>query len=353
MIKIGIIGAGSISKSHIDAYQKNPNVEIYSFCDINEARLREMGETYGITRLFTDINEMLADPELQAVSVCTSNSFHAPCSIAAMRAGKDVLCEKPMATNVADALNMKRVSEETGKLLMIGFVRRFGCDCKILKDFVDNGYLGDIYYAKARYMRRHGCPGGWFSNGAISGGGPLIDLGVHIMDLTRYLMGSPKPVSVYGATFNKLRDRPDTKSANPCYAATSGLDEKVFDVEDLATAMVRYDNGAILQLETCFSINMEGAGGDDIELFGTKAGAKLDPSLKIAMDINGYMTNVTFCDETALTFDGLFEGEINHFADCIEKKTTCISTPDDGIMIMRIIEAIYESAKTGHEVTID
>ena len=136
-LKIGIIGTGSISESHIHAYRKNPNVEVYAFCDIREDRLKEMGEKYGVTRLYTDKDVMLRElPELDAVSVCTWNSQHAPCTIAALKAGKHVLCEKPMATSAAEAEEMKKAAEESGKLLMVGFVRRFGNDCAIVKDLL-------------------------------------------------------------------------------------------------------------------------------------------------------------------------------------------------------------------------
>lgn len=244
-LKIGIIGVGNISGMHIQAYQQNPNVELYAFCDINETQLKKRAEEFGVSRTFTNKEDMLALPELDAVSVCTWNSAHAECTIAALEAGKHVLCEKPMATNAEDARRMKEAAEKSGKLLMIGFVRRFGNDCAVLQDFLNTGFFGDLYYAKATYLRRNGCPGGWFGEKARSGGGPLIDLGVHVIDLVRYLMGNPKPVSVYGATYQKLFDRRDLKDKKE-YVATSKTDHDIYDVEDLASAMIRFDNGATL-----------------------------------------------------------------------------------------------------------
>lgn len=171
-LKVGVIGVGNISNEHIKAYLNNPRVELYAFCDINEKQLALMAEKYGVTRTFTDKDEMLALPELDAVSVCTWNSQHAPCTIAALNAGKHVLCEKPMATTVEDALAMKEAAERNGKLLQIGFVRRFGNDCAVLQDFLREGTLGDIYFAKAAYLRRNGNPMGWFGDKSRSGGGP-------------------------------------------------------------------------------------------------------------------------------------------------------------------------------------
>ncbi len=349
-LKVGIIGTGSISESHIAGYLKNSNVELYAFCDLNEQRLRYMADKYGIKHTFTDMNEMLSLKEIDAVSVCTWNSAHAPCTIAALNAGKHVLCEKPMSVSAEDARAMKEAADKNNKLLMIGFVRRYGNDCKILKEFIDTDYFGDIYYAKATYLRRKGNPGGWFGDKSRSGGGPLIDLGVHVIDLVRFLLGNPKPISVYGATFHKLADRKNIKGKK-FYQASSATENDICDVEDLATAMIRFDNGAVLSIETSFSLNIKKDEGK-IELFGTKGGAKLNPELEIYNEINDYLSNITLDAETSLSFDGLFENEINHFVACLTEGTACLSPAQDGIDIMTILDAIYESAKTGHEVII-
>ena len=350
-LKIGVVGNGNISGVHLRAYSLNPNVEIYALCDINEKAMKRRAEEYGVTRLFTDVNEMVKLPELDAVSVCTWNAAHAECAIAALNAGKHVLCEKPMAMNADEARRMQEAAEKSGKLLMIGFVRRFGNDCAILKDFIDNGYFGDIYYAKATYLRRKGCPGGWFGDKARSGGGPLIDLGVHIIDLCRYLMGNPKPVSVYGATFNKLGNRSNIKS-KAGYISQTRENEDIFNVEDLATAMIRFDNGSVLQIEASFSLNIEKDEGV-LQFFGTKAGAKLDPELTIYSEMNDYMTNVKLANSTALSFDGLFENEINHFVECVRTGKPCRNPAQDGVTLMKILTGIYKSAETGHEVLIN
>ena len=349
-IRIGVIGTGSISREHLSAYAKNPNVEIYALCDINEETLKRRAAEYGVTRLYTDCNEMLKLKEIDAVSVCTWNSAHAPCTIAALNAGKHVLCEKPMALNAQQAREMQEAAERNGKLLMIGFVRRFGNDCDILKNFIDADRFGEIYYAKATYLRRNGNPGGWFGDKSRSGGGPLIDLGVHVIDLTRYLLGNPKPVSVYGATFQKLFDRKNIKSAKG-YVATRKSDTDVCDVEDLATALIRYDNGAVVSVEASFSLNLKNNIGS-IDLFGTKAGAKVDPELEMFSEMDGYMTNVQLTAPTALSFDGLFAREIDHFVECVRTGQPCRNPAEDGVTLMEILDAIYESARTGHEVII-
>lgn len=350
-LKAAVIGVGGISKEHIQSYLKNENVELYAFCDINEHQLKKRGEQFGITRLYTDAQTMLSElKEIDIVSVCTWNSAHAPCAIAALNAGKHVLCEKPMALNAAQALEMQKAAEKNGKLLMIGFVRRFGNDCRVLKEFSDAGFFGEFYYAKATYLRRNGNPGGWFGDKSRSGGGPLIDLGVHVIDLTRYLMGNHKPVSVYGATYQKLFNRPGIKGSKDYLSVSAGGDD-ICDVEDLAAAMIRYDNGAMLTVETAFSLNIKHDRGE-IELFGDKGGALINPDVHLFSEQNGYLVNTDFDIKTALDFSGLFANEINHFVDCVLTGAPCKSPAKDGVDIMRILDAVYESARTGHEVVL-
>ncbi len=347
-VKVGIIGSGGISQLHMAGYKALDNVELYAACDINHKRAEEFGVKNGISHIYDDYNEMLQLKELDAVSVCTCNSSHAPATITALKAGKHVLCEKPMAMNAEEAIAMEKAAKESGKLLMIGFVRRFGNDAKILKDFIEADMMGDIYYAKASYLRRCGFPGGWFGDKSLSGGGPLIDLGVHVIDLVRYLMNKPKAVSVYGAAFNKLGARKEIRRDRGYFSVDKG---DKFDVEDLATAMIRFDNGSVLMVETSFSLNIKNDTGN-VELFGTKSGAKLDPKLEFYSEMNRYLVDVIPAHNTALDFNGLFENEISHFIKCITEGIECISPASEGVELMKIIDAVYTSAKTGREVVL-
>lgn len=352
-LKAAVIGVGNISSEHINSYLANENVELYAFCDINEERLFAKAEKYGVAKehCFTDKDEMLkALPEIDIVSVCTWNSAHAQCTIAALNAGKNVICEKPMAMNAKEAAEMKAAADKNGVLLQIGFVRRFGNDCKVVKDFIDAGNFGDIYYSKATYLRRNGNPGGWFGEKARSGGGPLIDLGVHVIDLVRYLVGRPQPVSVYGVTFQKLFNRAELKDKKD-YLASDASDNDICDVEDLASALIRFDNGVVLSIEAAFSLNIKKPEGN-IQIFGTKAGCKLDPQVEIYTEMNDYMVNVDFDMDTALSFKGLFQNEIDGFVNAVLGKAECIAPAEDGVTMMKILDAIYESAKTGHEVIL-
>ncbi len=350
-LKLAMVGVGNIANTHMTSYSKNSNVELYALCDINPDRLKLMGEKFGVTRLYTDEREMLdALPEIEAVDVCTWNAAHAPCTIMALEAGKNVLCEKPMAMNVAEAEAMKAAAEKAGKLLMIGFVRRFGRDCDIVSELIKDGTMGEVYYAKTQNIRRNGNPGGWFGEMAKSGGGPLIDLGVHSIDLVRYLMGKPRAVSVYGATYAKLGSRPNIKTKK-AYVASSATDHDICDCEDLASVMVRFDNGATLFVEMSYSLNT-GSEENSTQLFGTKAGVKMSDNVTLYTETDGYLSNITLEGSTGLDFHGAFDAETAHFVNCCQNSTPCRNTAEDGIELMKILCAAYESAKTGHEVTL-
>ncbi|HBL83392.1 MAG: oxidoreductase [Clostridiales bacterium GWF2_38_85] len=350
-IKVGIIGTGNISAFHIGGYKALPELcEVVAVCDIDEQKVKKYAANHGVARYYTDYNEMMAKEKLDAVSVCTWNAAHKGAAIAALRGGANVICEKPMAMNAEEAEDMQKVAEETGKLLMVAFVRRFGNDADILKNFIEKGSMGDIYYAKATYLRRNGCPGGWFGDKEFSGGGPLIDLGVHVIDLVRYLAGGPKPVSVYGVTYSNLGNN-RAVGGQSWVSSTAGFQFK-YTVEDFASALVRFDNGMTLAVEASFNLNIKNDMGD-IELFGTKAGAKIDPQIEFFSDMNGMLVDIKPHGDTALNFNGLFNREMAHFVDCVCNSIPCRSVANDGVVIMKILDAIYKSAETGSEVKIN
>ena len=349
-LRIAIIGTGGISHSHMGGYKAlTDTCEVVAVCDLDENKVKTYAEKYNVPAYYTDFNEMFANEKIDAVSVCTWNASHKKATIAALRAGCKVICEKPMAMNTAEAEEMLAVSKETGNLLMVGFVRRFGNDADLIRDFRDGGTMGDIYYAKATYLRRNGCPGGWFGDKEYSGGGPLIDLGVHVIDLVRFLAGNPKPISAYGVTYNNLD--PNRAGGGESWVSTTTGFEFKHNVEDMAAAMIRFDNGLTLSVEASFKLNIKQDRGE-IELFGTKAGAKIDPQVEFFADMNGRFVDVKPFGNSALSFDGLFNREIAHFVDCCLGNCECISPAEDGVTLMRILDAVYESARTGHEVVI-
>lgn len=290
-VRIGLIGAGQIGVVHLKSYLEVENAEIAAICDIDETRLNKIADEYGITNRYTSVEDMLAnEKDLDAADVCVWNVNHAKCAIAALNAGLHVICEKPMAYSVQEAEEMKACAEKNGKILMLAFCTRFSDETLIVKDYIDNGYLGNIYYAKAQYVRRHGNPGGWFGNKALSGGGPVIDLGVHVLDRARYLMGKPNPVSVYAVTFEKLGPQRELKN-NVGWQPENAKDTDVCDVEDFATALIRFDNGAVIQLETSYDVHLPSSSG--LSLCGEKGGMVTGgENLTMHTNINGYISDV-------------------------------------------------------------
>lgn len=349
-IRVAIIGTGSISKLHAAAYKKLENVEIVACCDINKERAEEFAKRYDIPQVFTDYTEMLKVEEIDAVSVTTWNNVHAPASIAALKAGKHVLCEKPLALNAALAQQMVDTAKEAGKLLMVGFVRRFGENTKALKTFIESGELGEVYYAKTGCLRRWGNPGGWFSDKKRSGGGPVIDLGVHIIDLVRYLIGKPKAISVTASTFSKLGMKPNVKGIGKYYSADYS---EYNDVEDCAAALIKFDNGATLFFETSWVQNIK-KDSLYLEIYGNKAGAQMEPELELFENKGDYLTNSQpLMSAEGSGFEHNFNEEIKHFIDCVTNGTPCLNPGEDGVELMKILDAIYKSSETGHEVIIE
>ncbi|MCK5812409.1 MAG: Gfo/Idh/MocA family oxidoreductase [Clostridiales bacterium] len=349
MINIGIIGCGNISNVHMKSYMNNPNVKVIAVCDINNERAKKYSEKYDVPNYYDNHHDLLKNIDVDAVSVCTWNNSHAEITIDALNSKKHVLCEKPLAMNTKEAMAMENAAKVNNKLLMVGFVRRFGRNASILKDFANKGFLGDIYYAKTGCLRRNGNPTGWFSDITKSGGGPLIDLGVHMIDLCRYIMGKPMAVKAFGVTNNSLGPRLDVKMVNRYSPVDKGT---LSNVEDFAKAMVTFENGAVLSIEVSFSMHIK----EDYlycELYGTKAGATIEPEFEIISNINGYNVDITpkYTKEKSF-FADIFQEEINHFIDCLVNDATCINPVKDGVDLMKILDAIYESAKTNCEVSI-
>lgn len=351
-VKVGIIGAGGISELHIQGYYRLENVEIVAVCDLNEEKARDYAKKHNIPNVFIDYNEMLKMEELDAVSVTTWNNGHAPISIKALKAGKHVLCEKPLAINAEEAQKMVDTAKETGKLLMVGFVRRFENNANYIKGAIDNGELGKIYYAKTGYMRKWGNPGGWFCDEKRSGGGPIIDLGVHVIDLIRYITGKPQAVSVMASTFNQLGIKPDIKGISKYNASDYDPKHAFCDVEDAATALIRFDNDMTLSIETSWVLHTK-EDNNYLMLYGDKAGVSMEPEIEFYKEQNHYFVEEKpLLGEEMNLFEVIFQREMAHFIDCIVNGSECRNPGEDGVEIMKIVDAIYESAQTGHEVKI-
>jgi predicted dehydrogenase len=323
---------------------------VYAICDLNEDRARAKANAYGASKVFADYKELLAVPEIDAISICTWNDTHAAISIAALEVGKHVLVEKPLCQTVEEALRVQEAVRRSGRVLQVGFVRRYAGNTRVLKRFVEAGDLGDIYYAKASCLRRLGNPGGWFADKARSGGGPLIDLGVHMIDICWYLMGRPKVKSVSANTYNRLGNRANVKSLS--FYKAADYDAARNTVEDMASALIRFENGASLMVDVSFTLH---AKKDElsVKLYGDKGGAELEPELFLVSESMDTILNISpQIDHPSFDFAGAFQSEIDHFIGSTLGRIETLSPVEDGVELMKMLCAIYESAAKGEEVRL-
>lgn len=347
-VKVGVIGAGSISDMHLQSYAKNEKAVVLAVCDLNEERAKAQAEKYDVAKVYNDHHKLLEDPEIEAVSICTWNNSHAEIAIDALKAGKHVLVEKPLTTSVEKAEKVEAAVKETGKKLQVGFVRRYDNNVQMLKRFIDNGDFGEIYYAKASYLRRYGNPGGWFADIDRSGGGPLIDLGVHVIDICWYLMGCPKVKSVSGNTYRKLGNRSNIKNLSSYKSADYDPDKN--DVEDMANALIRFENGASLVVDVSFTLHAK-KDETSVKIYGEKGGAEVEPELLIITEKHDTILNATpQVDHHYFNFTQGFQNEIDAFVDyCLDEAPT-LSPVQHGVEMMKILRGIYESAEKGCEI---
>ncbi|MBE7057237.1 MAG: Gfo/Idh/MocA family oxidoreductase [Ruminococcaceae bacterium] len=354
-LKVGIVGCGGIFSSvHFPYYIDNPEVEIVAFCDIILSRAEGSASRIGLPAsvCYESYEEMLEKVELDAIDICTPNYLHSIIAVAALNKGIHVFCEKPDAVSVAEAMKMKDAAEKNGKHLMVMRNNRYNDYSKFLKKYIADGKMGEIYTARAGWHRRRGIPGkgGWFTTKAQSGGGPLIDLGVHMIDLAIWLMGNPKPVSVTGATYRKFADNDagaDSAHAKFGDAVSNGT----FDVEDLAFGFIRFDNGCTMQIEFSWASNIEYE-KNYIDLRGTKAGATNDTRdgrFKIFTEENG--VTVDYVPNLAGGEWGHVQN-LRHFYNVVLGKEEPDFVPEQGVNMVRILEAMYKSAELGEEVKL-
>ncbi|MFD1956873.1 Gfo/Idh/MocA family protein [Paenibacillus thailandensis] len=349
-LKIGVIGTGSISSMHLQSYDKNPDARLVAVCDLNEERAGSAAGKYGAELVYTDYRELLANPDIDAVSICTWNNTHAEIAIAALEAGKHVLVEKPLCRTVEEALRVQEAVRSTGRTLQVGFVRRYDPNAQLLRAFADRGEFGEIYYAKASSIRRLGNPGGWFSDIERSGGGPLIDIGVHVIDLCWYMMGLPKPVSVSANTYRKLGNRSNVRNLSFYKAADYNADLNT--VEDMANALIRFENGASLLVDVSFTLHAK-EDLTSVKLYGDKGGFEIDPEVAIVTEKHDTILNVKpQTDHKGFDFNAAFQAEIDHFVSSVRNGTKPISPVEDGVEIMKILCGVYESAALGAEVRL-
>ena len=349
-VRVGIIGCGTIANSaHIPSYLGNPDTEIVYFCDIIKERAEEAVKKYGVGKAVTDYKEVLADETIDAVSVCVHNNNHSVISIAALEAGKDVLCEKPAARTLEEAQMMQKAQAETGKILNIGVVNRFNDGVNKIKNLIDSGALGDVYQVYVSFRSHRSIPGlgGDFTNSAVAGGGVLIDWGVHFLDIVMYCLSDPNPKSVSAEKFSYLGKNINDYTYVNMWAGPPKLDG-INDVEESVTGMIRTD-GPVITFNGAWAQNI-GETEMFIDFMGTKAGVRL----MYGSDFTKYGTENGMLAKTTYSFQStkMFQNEIDAFVNCIETREKLPSNIDIHIITSKIMDAIYRSANEHKEIIL-
>ncbi len=357
VLKVAIIGCGGIANGkHMPALKKIPNVEMVAFCDIVLDRAQKAAKDFGTAdaRVYDDYKALLANEKVDIVHICTPNKSHSFITVAALEAGNHVMCEKPMAKTSKEAKEMLDAAKRTGKKLTIGYQNRHTQEALYVHKACENGELGDIYYGNALALRRRAVPTwGVFLNEEEQGGGPLIDIGTHALDMTLWCMNNYKPKMVVGTKYRKLADQ--TETAN----AWGDWDPEKFTVEDSAFGFITMENGATIVLQSSWALNILDAKEANFRLCGTKAGADTVDGARI----NGVKYGKQYVEKPDLSAGGVafYDGVSTSPADldmqqwirAIREDTDPCVLPEQAYCVTQILEAIYESAKTGKPVYFD
>ena len=349
-MKIGVIGCGTIANAqHIPAYMKNEKAEIKYFCDVIFERAEEAVKKYGVGKAVADYNDVLSDPEVEAISVCTPNKMHSEIAIAALKAGKHVLCEKPAARLYSEALEMQKAQHESGKVLNIGVVNRFNMGVNKLKEMIDDGALGEVYQVYVSFRAHRSIPGlgGAFTTKEIAGGGVMIDWGVHFFDIVMYACGDPTPLTVTSETFSKLGLPIEDYTYKNMWAGPAKKNG-IYDVEEGVTGMIR-TTGPIITFNGAWAQNI-GETEMFIDFIGTKGGIRL----KYGEDFTFYSVQNGMLAKTTYDFNmpSMFQSEIDSFINCIESGEKLPSHIDTNIITAKMMDAIYVSAEEHKEVVL-
>ena len=350
-MKVAVIGCGTIANaSHIPSYMANEEVEIKYFCDIIPERAEKAVEKYGCGTAVVDYHDILNDPEVEAVSVCTHNDFHSVISIDFLRAGKNVLCEKPAARILSEALEMQKVAKETGKVLNIGVCNRFNTYVMKVKELIDQGELGNVHHVYASFRKHRSIPGigGDFTTKSKSGGGVLIDWGVHFLDLVMYCCGDPKPLTASGEAFCKLGKDISNYTYTSMWAEDTAEMNGTYDVDDSVTGLVR-TTGPVITFNGAWAQNV----GEDemfIDFMGDKAGIRLSycSDFRIWSVKNGMLTET----KVSAKQTDMYRNEINDFIRCIKTGDKNQQNIDFAVETSKIMQAIYDSSENHCEIKI-
>lgn len=348
-VKIGVIGIGAIGSLHVDALKKVPHAEVAAICDGQPERLEAKGKQYGVSRLFADHREMLKE-DLDAVIVATPNATHCPQTLDALKAGKNVLCEKPMALSAREAQKMVQAAKAAGKFIQIGMVQRLRGEAQVLKECITNGDLGRIYHTRVVLCRRRGVPGlgGWFTTKSMAGGGCLIDIGVHFFDLAMWLADTWKPQRVSASTHAEFGPRMKGYTFTRMWAGPPRY-EGVCDVEDYAAGFVRFQKDCTLSFQISWAANV--AQENFVEVIGTKGGVRTGQSKESMMLLTEHGGRIADIATQYVETDH-FLLQAQNFVGAVQGKNPPQATGEQGLAVMKLLDAIYRSARQGREVTV-
>jgi predicted dehydrogenase len=353
-LRAGVIGAGEIGqKGHIPGFQ-NAGVEVVAICDANKQRAEEVAGRLNIPRAFSDYNALLKEKDIDIVSVGLPNVLHAPVSIAALKAGKHVLCEKPMTISVAYAKKMIAASKRAGRLLSINQHMRFDATAQAMRAIAQTGALGNVYFAESKWIRQQGIPGygGWFTNKDMAGAGALMDIGVHLLDLILFVLDFPKIVAVKGQLTGHL-------GKQAIGLGGWGIDRKAegrFDVDDTAIATLTLKGGAQVQLRVTWAAM--GPAEDRVTIYGSNGG--LDrvnhysptPTLRQYQSVNGQIVESTPDISKYQPDAAAWIKAIGAFCDAVRGKAPLLVLPEQSLQVIKVLEAINTSSETGREVAL-
>lgn len=343
---IAVIGAGAIGYDHIASFKQHPAAKVVALAEVSPERGREAADKFGIPELVTDYKKLLKRADIDVFSIALPNYLHASVALAALKAGKHVMLDKPMATNAADAAKLVVEAKKQKVLLMVGQNQRFIPEVQTAKQLVTKGVLGDVYHAKTAWCRRAGIPriGSWFTQKQFAGGGGTYDIGVHALDRCLYLMGEFDAVAVSGQTYAQFGPRGQGSGT----WGRSEIDPKArFDVDDLSVALIKLKSGRTVLLETSWAAHQAEPDFNGTQLFGTEAGIKFPPLQLFRNGPHGYST------ELVNHLPNLVNGNrMVHFIDVLLGKADAHVKPAESLAIQKILDAIYRSAKTGREIRI-
>lgn len=354
---IAIIGCGRIAEAkHLPCLLNEPRAHVYALCDpIAPGRMQALKDKFSLTgcRLYDSCEALLADENVEVVHICTPNATHAPLAIAALEAGKDVFCEKPMATSLADAEAMAQAARESGRMLTVCANHRYRPESLYLKKLCKEKALGDLYHARASIIRRRGVPTwGSFMSMEAQGGGAVIDVGVHVLDLCLWLLEGDQPVSVSGNVFNRIGKQ--TSPANPY----GNWEAEAFEVEDFGIGLITLESGACVLLEASWALNTRHEKGVSVTLHGSLGGADMDDGLWLNGEMNGKLYDQKIIlSQPGVAFNPTAEEtpvqlETRLWFDALDSRTPPVVTAEHMAMVMRVINALYESSKTGKSVSL-